>query len=174
MQTQTIWSFHILPEVNYHKFLWGISGIGNIRLHATKFQNINMFLIAGPVFLLLPFVFTFLYILINHCVKGTNAVCIVVLGDLGRSPRMLYHSLSFAKEGFHVDLVGYGGKTMHKELNPAVHYHVFIIHWKQQCQDDYNQCAKVPLKSKYKTVYLLFSMNNWPISNCVILTSPDL
>ena len=37
-------------------------------------------------------------------------VTLVVLGDIGRSPRMQYHALSFAREGFDVDFVGYGGE----------------------------------------------------------------
>ncbi|XP_054747345.1 chitobiosyldiphosphodolichol beta-mannosyltransferase [Anastrepha obliqua] len=33
--------------------------------------------------------------------------CIVVLGDIGRSPRMQYHAASLLEENFNVDLVGY-------------------------------------------------------------------
>jgi beta-1,4-mannosyltransferase len=36
-------------------------------------------------------------------------ISIVVLGDLGRSPRMLYHALSLAGHGVDVDLIGYRG-----------------------------------------------------------------
>ncbi|KAH6685725.1 family 33 glycosyltransferase [Plectosphaerella plurivora] len=32
---------------------------------------------------------------------------ILVLGDIGRSPRMQYHALSIAKHGGHVDIIGY-------------------------------------------------------------------
>lgn len=39
---------------------------------------------------------------------GMNHVCVVVLGDIGRSPRMQYHALSLAQRGSCVDLVGYG------------------------------------------------------------------
>ena len=39
-------------------------------------------------------------------------ICILVLGDIGRSPRMQYHALSCAKAGYHVDLVGFGGICM--------------------------------------------------------------
>lgn len=85
-----------------------VCGTGRFRLHATNFKI--MFFVVGPVLLYLPFVFMFLYISLNYFVKGKKSVCIVVLGDLGRSPRMLYHTSSFAKEGFHVDLVGYGGE----------------------------------------------------------------
>lgn len=37
------------------------------------------------------------------------SVQVVVLGDLGRSPRMQYHALSIADHGGHVHLVGYRG-----------------------------------------------------------------
>lgn len=49
-------------------------------------------------------------------------VCVVVLGDIGRSPRMQYHATSFLKEGYNVDLVGYDGSSPIKELqnNPNV------------------------------------------------------
>ena len=38
-------------------------------------------------------------------------VQVVVLGDIGRSPRIQYHALSIAKHGGFVDLVGYTGMS---------------------------------------------------------------
>lgn len=38
--------------------------------------------------------------------KKTNA-CVVILGDIGRSPRMQYHAQSLIREGFNVDIIGY-------------------------------------------------------------------
>lgn len=35
---------------------------------------------------------------------------VLVLGDIGRSPRMQYHALSIVKSGSKVDLVGYKGR----------------------------------------------------------------
>lgn len=35
---------------------------------------------------------------------------VLVLGDIGRSPRMQYHALSIAKHGGTVELVGYHGR----------------------------------------------------------------
>lgn len=43
-------------------------------------------------------------------------VQILVLGDIGRSPRMQYHALSIAKNGGEVVLIGYTGK---KETRPG-------------------------------------------------------
>lgn len=39
------------------------------------------------------------------------SVHVLVLGDIGRSPRMTYHALSIAKHGGKVNLIGYLGKT---------------------------------------------------------------
>lgn len=54
--------------------------------------------------------------------KTCKNVCVLVLGDLGRSPRMQYHAVSFAKEGFTVDLVGYPGSLPLREIleNPRI------------------------------------------------------
>lgn len=38
--------------------------------------------------------------------KQRNA-CIIVLGDIGRSPRMQYHAASFLQENYNVDIIGY-------------------------------------------------------------------
>lgn len=37
---------------------------------------------------------------------------VLVVGDVGRSPRMQYHALSVAKHGRQVDIVGYKGHTL--------------------------------------------------------------
>lgn len=38
---------------------------------------------------------------------GARRVCVAVLGDLGRSPRMQYHALALARHGREVALLGY-------------------------------------------------------------------
>lgn len=47
-----------------------------------------------------------------------RSVAILVLGDIGRSPRMMYHAQSFAENGFVTELIGYGGVP-----------HVFTSFW---------------------------------------------
>lgn len=42
--------------------------------------------------------------------KAGRTTQVVVLGDIGRSPRMQYHAISIAKHGGKVYLVGYQGK----------------------------------------------------------------
>lgn len=41
--------------------------------------------------------------------RDKTHVCIVVLGDIGRSPRMQYHAKSLIVEGFQVEFFGYSG-----------------------------------------------------------------
>jgi beta-1,4-mannosyltransferase len=47
----------------------------------------------------------------EDALQGNRArsVQVVVLGDIGRSPRMQYHALSIAKHGAKVFLIGYHG-----------------------------------------------------------------
>ncbi|XP_064448579.1 chitobiosyldiphosphodolichol beta-mannosyltransferase isoform X3 [Mirounga angustirostris] len=48
--------------------------------------------------------------------RGKRHVIIVVLGDVGRSPRMQYHALSFVKSGFSVTLLGFCNSRPYDEL----------------------------------------------------------
>lgn len=58
--------------------------------------------------------------------RSANRVQVLVLGDIGRSPRMQYHALSIAKHGAQVDLIGYHESDIHPEIlaNPnAIRVH---------------------------------------------------
>lgn len=62
------------------------------------------------------------------CERMAKNVCVVVLGDIGRSPRMQYHALSLAEKGHKVDIVGYG-ETQPIEsvkLKPLIFYHYLM------------------------------------------------
>lgn len=41
----------------------------------------------------------------------TKSVALVVLGDIGRSPRMLYHVQSFARHGYETSILAYRGAS---------------------------------------------------------------
>lgn len=51
--------------------------------------------------------------------KAGRTTQVVVLGDIGRSPRMQYHAISIAKHGGKVYLVGYQGMRLY--LRPSCH-----------------------------------------------------
>ncbi|KAM4697998.1 chitobiosyldiphosphodolichol beta-mannosyltransferase isoform 2-T2 [Rhinophrynus dorsalis] len=46
----------------------------------------------------------------------SGRICVLVLGDLGRSPRMTYHALSLARHGFNVILTGFHETNPHKDV----------------------------------------------------------
>src|ERR1700761_3862019 len=46
-------------------------------------------------------------------------VQVVVLGDIGRSPRMQYHALSIASHGGRVDLIGYVDSEVHPDVQKS-------------------------------------------------------
>ncbi|XP_005391306.1 PREDICTED: chitobiosyldiphosphodolichol beta-mannosyltransferase isoform X2 [Chinchilla lanigera] len=48
--------------------------------------------------------------------RAARHVVVLVLGDVGRSPRMQYHALSLAKCGFSVTLLGFCNSKPHSEL----------------------------------------------------------
>jgi beta-1,4-mannosyltransferase len=48
-----------------------------------------------------------------------RSVAILVLGDIGRSPRMMYHAESFAQHEFETFVVGYKG---------TINYLVYVRH----------------------------------------------
>lgn len=63
------------------------------------------FSIVGP-----PAILTILFIrYLNAKPVRRNTVLLLVLGDIGRSPRMMYHAESFAKLGWEAIIVGYAG-----------------------------------------------------------------
>jgi len=59
-------------------------------------------------------------------IERPKRVAVVVLGDLGRSPRMQCHSLALAQAGVEVDLIGYAGSELPRDLqdNPRIHCHL--------------------------------------------------
>ncbi|XP_061340419.1 UDP-glycosyltransferase TURAN-like, partial [Gastrolobium bilobum] len=97
--------------------------------------------------------------------------CVVVLGDIGRSPRMQYHALSLAKQAsLKVDIVAYGGSEPHAALrdNPSIDFYI-MKQW---------PTARQSLPKILQPIMLLlkplvqFFMLLWFL--CVKISSPDI
>lgn len=101
--------------------------------------------------------------------RGRAAV--VVLGDIGRSPRMQYHALSLARQAsLEVDIVAYGGSTPHSAVleNPSIH-----IHTMKQWPTIPRIVSKIfyPLVLLFKALFQFFTLF-WFL--CVKIPSPDV
>lgn len=72
-------------------------------------------LLTGPTLYVAVFCFiSSLLLLLKRSARSKpspRSVAILVLGDVGRSPRMMYHAESFAKLQFETFLVGYQGNV---------------------------------------------------------------
>ncbi|XP_021935036.1 chitobiosyldiphosphodolichol beta-mannosyltransferase isoform X2 [Zootermopsis nevadensis] len=103
---------------------------------------------------------------------ANKRVCVVVLGDFGRSPRMQYHSLSFAREGYDVDIVGYGGSQPIKELSkhPKVKIRNMV-----PCPDFQKYCPRLLgyiLKVIWQSISLFLALLLKRRSHHVIVQNP--
>lgn len=60
--------------------------------------------------------------------RGKNAT-LVVIGDIGRSPRMCYHAKSLADKNYRVQIVGYTDSAIHQSIqqHPYIRYFVACI-----------------------------------------------
>ena len=87
--------------------------------------------------------------------RSANRVSILVLGDIGRSPRMQYHALSIAKHGGFVDLIGY----LESEIHPAILANSSIIKVQAlQPTPDYLKTASKKLFLLYGPLKVLFQI----------------
>ncbi|KAF3920219.1 hypothetical protein AA313_de0206642 [Arthrobotrys entomopaga] len=60
--------------------------------------------------------------------KGQKGrVAVLVLGDIGRSPRMQYHAISLASHGWGVDLIGYDETTPRPEISSSPNIRIFPL-----------------------------------------------
>ena len=91
----------------------------------------------------------------NGSQTGEGLVTVLVLGDIGRSPRMSNHSISFAKEGYEVQHVGYGGTAPHKNL--TTNQKITIYHVMDT--PEFHLCKFVLLCPLCYSIYLVFLFN---------------
>ncbi|CAG8581132.1 19461_t:CDS:2, partial [Cetraspora pellucida] len=106
----------------------------------------------------------------------TKNVTIIVLGDIGRSPRMQYHALSFAQNGWTVDLVGYDGSEPLISItnNPNINIHYLSHPW--QLPDKLSKLlflvyAPIKVYAQLLLLYwILFAKINRP--NCILVQNP--
>jgi len=61
----------------------------------------------------LPFLVLYVFPLSHN---KSKRVAVLVLGDIGRSPRMQNHAVSLAKAGWEVDLIGFRGNSLIEQV----------------------------------------------------------
>ncbi|KAJ1964712.1 mannosyltransferase, partial [Dipsacomyces acuminosporus] len=98
-----------------------------------------------------------------------KSVAVLVLGDIGRSPRMQYHALSLSKHGYHVDLIGYPGSTPMQEILTS--HSITLRHVKSLPPPTSAPRAVFYLYAPVKVLYQLLALF-WML--LVTIKSPDV
>ncbi|CAN8002634.1 unnamed protein product [Ixodes hexagonus] len=88
----------------------------------------------------------------------TKRVCVLVLGDFGHSPRMNYHALSLAKEGFKVDVVAYGGSQPSAEVLSNENIELHLMKDPPNFQRYLPRLLVYALKTLWQAMVLLVSL----------------
>ncbi|KAI4494889.1 hypothetical protein M0804_001090 [Polistes exclamans] len=107
-----------------------------------------------------------------YCRKGIKNVCIVVLGDVGRSPRMQYHALSFANEGFDVDFIGYPGSSPLNQIQNNSHIKIHYLPHYPALENSLPTVLNYIVKVIWQSVTLLFVLFSKRISNYILIQNP--
>ncbi|XP_076169096.1 chitobiosyldiphosphodolichol beta-mannosyltransferase isoform X3 [Ptiloglossa arizonensis] len=104
--------------------------------------------------------------------KEHKHVSVLVFGDLGRSPRMQYHVISFAKEGFKVDFIGYPGSLPLKEIreNPCIR--IYYLPPPPELDNKLSFFLHYVIKTLWQTITLSWVLLRKPISTHILLQNP--
>ena len=86
-----------------------------------------MFLTALELVLVTILLIIIIRWICNFRSANPKRILIIVLGDIGRSPRMQYHALSFAKEHFMIDIVGYNQSPLIEELQYSTQFRILAL-----------------------------------------------
>ncbi|XP_078036706.1 chitobiosyldiphosphodolichol beta-mannosyltransferase [Augochlora pura] len=104
--------------------------------------------------------------------KVNKNICVVVLGDLGRSPRMQYHVLSLIKEGFTVDFVGYSGASPLKEIEESPRACIYYLPPPPSVGNNIPNLVRYLIKTLWQTITLCWVLFKKPISTHVLMQNP--
>ncbi|XP_063077511.1 chitobiosyldiphosphodolichol beta-mannosyltransferase [Engraulis encrasicolus] len=94
-----------------------------LGVHVTELDTNWCLLVVAAAFVAVLSLYSFI-----GCHQGkTRHVCVLVLGDIGRSPRMQYHAISLSKHGYKVSFVGFLGTKPHEEVSANEHITIIPI-----------------------------------------------
>ncbi|NXG02062.1 ALG1 mannosyltransferase, partial [Sakesphorus luctuosus] len=102
---------------------------------------------------------------------GAGRVCVAVLGDVGRSPRMQYHALALARHGREVSLLGYLQSRPHPDVLRSAHIRMVPLtelHGPRGCPKLLQYVIKVLVQS----VQLLYTLLSIDQPSYILLQNP--
>ncbi|XP_058797980.1 chitobiosyldiphosphodolichol beta-mannosyltransferase [Phymastichus coffea] len=104
--------------------------------------------------------------------QRTESVCIIVLGDVGRSPRMQYHAASFAKEQYAVEIVGYKGSPPLEKLQNDPNVKIHYLHSYPDLKQNFSKTLAYTVKVIWQSTDLLYTLLFKCSSSFLLLQNP--
>ena len=156
-------------------------------LTSTSAQPVDLFsAISTIAAIMLPFIILSKLLFSKKKNKTTSTplpnITVVVLGDLGRSPRMQYHAVSLAKAGFTVSLVGGIGEPCVQDVRSTkriIEHRLSPAPWCGGAKGECCRCSRkmfllyAPFKVLYQIFQLLFLMLfTLPYSKAILIQNP--
>jgi len=99
-------------------------------------------------------------------------VGVVVLGDVGHSPRMCYHALSLANNDNQVDLIGFSGSEPPDQVKSNSNICIRHIPKVQNIPQFLPRLVKYFVKAVLQSVYLLISLPLFSYLDCILVQTP--
>ncbi|XP_054155246.1 chitobiosyldiphosphodolichol beta-mannosyltransferase-like [Oppia nitens] len=99
-------------------------------------------------------------------------VCVCVLGDIGRSPRMQYHSISLAQNGLAVDLIGFEGSKPHQEIITNDNIDCHYMRQIPQCFNNLPKLLVYASKVLWQSIILLYCLMSLTKSDYILVQNP--
>ncbi|KYM76813.1 Chitobiosyldiphosphodolichol beta-mannosyltransferase [Atta colombica] len=124
------------------------------------------------IFLLFPLILFVVRKFYLNKFKSGNNVCVLVLGDIGRSPRMQYHAISFAREGFTVDVIGYPGSSPIREISENARIQIHYLRLPPELRNKLPRFFCYIIKVIWQTADLLWLLLRKRLSDSVITQNP--
>ncbi|WVW85833.1 hypothetical protein I302_107871 [Kwoniella bestiolae CBS 10118] len=122
--------------------------------------------ILFPIFLVIVAPWTLFFVLLvrrttlRPSKRGTAVV--LVIGDIGRSPRMMYHTSSLARHGMETWVVGYGETTPIKELLENDKIHIMPLDEPPKILSKFPWIIRAPIRVMVQ-IYSIMRLIIWEI-----------
>jgi len=104
--------------------------------------------------------------------RHAKSVCVVVLGDLGHSPRMTYHALSLADAGFSVTMVGYINSSLASRVTASPNITVSAVRDVPKWVTNLPKLGAYLVKAAWQGLSLLFCLPHLSSPSHVLLQNP--
>ncbi|WWC63065.1 uncharacterized protein I303_105664 [Kwoniella dejecticola CBS 10117] len=122
--------------------------------------------ILFPIFMVLITPWTLFFVLLIRRTtlrpSKRNTAVVLVIGDIGRSPRMMYHASSLAKHNIETWIVGYGETTPITKLLEDKHVHILPLDEPPKVLARLPWIARAPIRVIYQ-IYSIMNLIIWKI-----------